>query len=100
MDTIQFSRTLCILIATRVVPLHIGRKHSTITGSNAVERRVVNRCKAFDKRNNSFLLGYFSANTLKIVLYISFGAGANPSLVLGDSSTHALTALSNKGVRD
>ena len=100
MNTIQFPRTLCILEATHVVRLHTKRKRSTITDPNAVERRVENRCKAFDQRNNSFPLDYFSANTLKIVLYISFGAGANPSLVLGDSSTHALTALSNKGVRD
>ena len=37
-------------------------------------------------------------NNLKIVLYISFGAGAKPSLVLGDSSTLAFTVFSNNGV--
>jgi hypothetical protein len=38
-------------------------------------------------------------STLVIVLNISFGAGAKPNLVLGDTSTHALTTCSNNGVR-
>jgi hypothetical protein len=40
----------------------------------------------------------FYDSNLEIVRHNSFGAGAKPNLVLGDSSTHAFTASSNNGV--
>jgi hypothetical protein len=46
----------------------------------------------------SGLLESFHDSNLEIVRHNSFGAGAKPNLVLGDSSTHAFTASSNNGV--
>lgn len=40
----------------------------------------------------------FYGNNLKMVEYNSFGKGLKPNLVFGDTSTHAFTTSSNRGV--